>query len=200
MKDRLPIALIALLVLIAGFLIAWNFLPEKTTSELIFRQAKVSAASDVSGYSLKLALPENLERYLEGFGFWQEEGVFLRSQDKKATAKRLVVHLTNKDQPFDKLINPESQKLITSTGEALGDDGTYHLSIFIPPEALENAPLDNLLQAFEGYVLRSAYTITHYDPALSPEQNKEAIEEESGIVNEILWLLGKTRIFEIKRS
>lgn len=199
MKRFLPIIFAILFLLLTCFLIAWRFLPEEVILDLIFRQVKVSAVSDVSGYSLKLALPENLERYLEGFGFWQEEGVFLRSQEKKATVKRLVVHLTNEEQAFDKIADPESNKLIASTGEMF-DNGTYHLFIFIPSDTLKNVPLDNLLQAVEGYVLRSAYIVAHYDPTLSPEQNKEAIEEEIGIVNEILWLLGKTRIFKMERS
>jgi len=199
MKHQLPIILTSFLILlIIGFLLVWNFLPEATFLSLIFRQPKISAVSDVPGYSLKLALPENLERYLKGFGFWEEEGIFLESEDRKVTVKRLVVHLTDKEQPFSKVTNPKTGKVITSTGEMF-DEGTYHLFIFIPSATLQNAPRENLLEAFDGYVLRAAFTVSNWDPELSLSENQTKIRNSIGVVNTILALLGKTRIFAIER-
>lgn len=199
MKRFLPIILVIFFLLLTGFLLAWRFLPEKTLLDLIFRQPKISAVSDVPGYSLKLALPDSLDRYLAGFGFWEEDGVYLESEKRLVTVKRLVVHLTNKEQPYGKVTDQKTGEVITSTGEAFVE-GTYHMSIFIPPGTLQNAPQENLLEAFDGYVLRSAFTVANWEPELSLTENQTRIRNSIGVVNTILALLGKTRIFEIKRS
>ena len=199
MKRFLPIILVIFLFLLTGLLLVWRFLPEAILLNLIFRQPKISAVSDVSGYSLKLALPENLERYLAGFGFWEEEGVWLGSENRKVTVKRLVVHLTDKEQPFNKVTDPKTGKIITSTWEMFENNGTYHMFIFLPPGTLQNAPQENLLEGFDAYVLRTAFTVANWNPEVSLTENQTNIKNRIGVVNTIMGLLGKTRIFEIKK-
>lgn len=190
MSARLKfILLVIFLFLLVGFLLVSS----------IFRQPKISAVSEVPGYSLKLTLPENLDRYLTGFGFWEEDGVYLESEKRLVTVKRLVVYLTDKKQPYGKVTDPKTGEVITSTGEAFVE-GIYHMFIFIPPGTLQNAPQENLLEAFDGYVLRTAFTVANWDSELSLTENQTNIRNRIGVVNTILALLGKTRIFEIKKS
>jgi len=195
MKGKLPTILISATVILLGvFLIAWNFLPE----DFFFRQAKISAVSDVSGYRLILTKPKELDHYLEEFGFWQESGVYLLGEKNQVKIKKVVIHLTDKEQPLFPVAEPGGKELVQAVGEECSE-GTLHLFCYISPQTLKEENQATISQRIDGQVLRYTFFVAH--SLAKPELFLEA--EEKGELRAIEKIMAdlekKGRLFNLKK-
>jgi len=71
-----------------------------TPPESAIKAFPVSAVSDIKGYSLKIINPKLLNQYLEEFGFVAGKSFLVFGAEKPQEIKELIVHLTDKEQPF----------------------------------------------------------------------------------------------------
>lgn len=181
MKKVLPVFILILLVLAIGFLLWINFLPEETLRSFVTSPKQslkqvtspIQAVSDLPEFSLSLAGPKRLDRYLTDFGFWQKDNVVFRGTREKATVRRLVIHLTDQEQKYDQITSEETG-VYQASGEIFSN-GQLDLFIFIAPEILAKEEEVRLTQRIDGQVLRTVYNLTHL--GLETEDRRQSLAE-----------------------
>lgn len=177
-----------LLASVAFYLFFSFFLP----SPRDFFRPKVKVTSDIKNLSISFTNPSLLNGYLQSFSFWQKDriallGEFLNQPQGYRSVNRLVIHFTDKVQPFDQFRDPQTKNIFQSFGQTY-QKGTLNLYLYV----LSNPDLEKYSRHTESLLLHSLYLVSHYgEPELKRRQAIQTLLED--------YFRSQKKILEIKK-
>lgn len=171
-----------------GLILAYFLLRQRDLNQMT-PQTNIQAVSDIPGFSLSLHDEAKLNSYLTDFGFWEENGVVYRQTRKKVSVNKLVVHLTDKEQRYDRFISAGTDEVYQASGETYAD-GKLDLYIFIDTSILENGKEEDLSRRINRQALHTAYTLTHLD--MQTDARIESMEETLNKIVDVFFKLERT--------
>lgn len=145
--------------------IVWFFLPKAKPSSLSSDySAKIEVVSDIPGFIVKEGDMGQFYGVLKEWEVFGENKFWLRSASPSevilATPKKIVLHLTDQEQLYNKVFDKESEELIKSSGEKWnGED--LDLLIFLSPPLFIKEDNETLSYFFNQAVFFVLYDRTH---------------------------------------
>lgn len=165
LKVIIVIAGIFLLLLFFLVFFFFQFPKEKIIEEEIIPEERiVLAESQIPDISFNLKDKEELERVLLEFGFWEKAGLFGFGEYRTVKPKKLIIYLTDQEQPWFPAIFEE--KVLYSVGTSF-DEENYNLFLYIEPLIIKELEEVILSQAADWLFFRNLYRLTH--PEEEPE-------------------------------
>ncbi len=146
----------------------FQFPKEKIVKEEIIPEKRVVLAeSQIPDISFNLKDKEELEKILLEFGFWEKVGLFGKIRTVKP--KKLIIHLTDQEQPFSLYIFEE--KVLYSAGTSF-DGENYNLFLYIKPSIIKEGEEVIVSQAADWFFFRNLYYLTHPEEELDFQERK----------------------------
>lgn len=139
--------------------------------------AKIEVVSDVSGFTVRKNEIGRFDEILREWGIFEENNFFLYSLEQQVSLEKLVIHLTDKQQPYQFVYKGNTDEVINSVGENW-EEKTKRLDLFLHADStlLNNVQLPIVNQNFNGFVLIILYNRTHKGYADYIEKAKEYID------------------------
>lgn len=141
------------LLLISLSLMAFIFKPKPSQVEIV---------SDVPSFSLKKDNIEKFSEILREWAVFNEKNFFLHSLNQFVSPRKIVFHLTDKQQAYQFFYDFNTDKVIMSVGEEWDDnEKVLNLSFYIDPIILEKGEISIVSKNFNSLILRVLYYRTH---------------------------------------
>jgi hypothetical protein len=151
--------------------------------------SKIEVVSDIPGFTIQKADMSKFEEYLKEWGVFGENRVWLRGMNQGLTSikfispEKIILHLTNQEQAYNKVFMEGGEELFESVGENWNEkEETLDLFLYLHPSLYsktegEEIPEQEIMTLFNDQfntlVFISLYDRSHFLPEM---KMYEAIE------------------------
>ena len=144
---------------------AWFFLLKTKPSSLSpDYSSKLEVVSDIPGFAIKEGDMGQFYGVLKEWEVFEGNKFWLRSASPSeavlVTPKKIILHLTDQEQPYNKVLDKEGGELIMSTGEKWNGEN-LDLLIFLPSPLSTKESNETLSYLFNRAVFHALYDRTH---------------------------------------
>lgn len=146
-----------------------------------YQDVSLSFVSDASSYTLSAVDQKTVEKTLQD---WNAGG-YLTSRNRAIKVTTLVVHLTDKEQPYNKTSNPKAGVVTSSDLKFLGKSAALYIHV---SSSILNDQILNSADFFASSFYSALYSISH--PANSETQLEQISKQANA---EILKLLASDK-------
>jgi len=187
-RRTLTYVLLSLIFLLTTFIIfaqinLRKFEREKDTlTKIGLSGFRVEVVSDVPNFVVSKNEIEKFDEILREWGIFEENNFFLHSLERRVSLGNLVIHLTDKQQPYQFVYKGSTDEVINSVGESW-DEENRKLDLFfhVSSNLLNNVQLSAINENFNGLILVILYNRTHKGDADYIKKAKDYIDYFSEI-------------------
>lgn len=146
------------IVLVSVVVFLLIFIP---VSLYFYSLKQISVVNHSKIYIIEYRETPAFNEYLEKWGFWEKDKIYLDIYKKKYTIKKIKIYITDRVQPYYKFEWSEKGMVLSSINEYVDDDGTLHIQLHLN-SSLPTIESDKYIKDLLTFNLISRiYVMTH---------------------------------------